>query len=107
MPGEYILQMGGVQAKTGQPWEIDVGYERFLAPEIFFQPEIYSSEYVTPLPELVVGFKDGQARGQRFFCFFFKPCFVPLKLLAHFFPTHTSESTASFNHRAEAPSDAR
>jgi actin-related protein 3 len=44
MPGEHILQMSGVQAKTGQAWEIDVGYERFLAPEIFFQPEIYSSE---------------------------------------------------------------
>jgi len=53
MPGEHILQMGGVHGKTGQPWEIDVGYEQFLAPEIFFQPEIYSSDYLTPLPELV------------------------------------------------------
>lgn len=53
MPGEYVLQMGGVHAKSGQAWEIDVGYERFLAPEIFFQPEIYSSDYITPLPDLV------------------------------------------------------
>jgi len=32
---------------------VDVGYERFLAPEIFFNPEIYSSDFLTPLPEIV------------------------------------------------------
>ena len=32
---------------------MDVGYERFLAPEIFFNPEIYSSDFLTPLPEIV------------------------------------------------------
>ena len=36
-----------------QPFEVDVGYERFLTPEIFFNPEIYSSEYTTPLQVLV------------------------------------------------------
>lgn len=30
-----------------------MGYERFLAPEIFFNPEIYSSDFLTPLPEIV------------------------------------------------------
>jgi actin-related protein 3 len=30
-----------------------VGYERFLAPEIFFNPEIYSSDFLTSLPEIV------------------------------------------------------
>ena len=34
---------------------MDVGYERFLAPEIFFNPEIYSSDFLTPLPEIVDG----------------------------------------------------
>jgi actin-related protein 3 len=53
MPGEYIVQMHGVRGKTGETWTADVGYERFLAPEVFFQPEIYSSDYITPLPELV------------------------------------------------------
>jgi len=48
-------------------WEIDIGYERFLAPEIFFQPEIYSSEYVTPLPELVVGWCRLAVSNPRFF----------------------------------------
>ena len=38
-----------------QKYEIDVGYERFLAPEIFFNPEIYSSDFLTPLPEIVDG----------------------------------------------------
>jgi actin-related protein 3 len=36
-----------------QKYDIDVGYERFLAPEIFFNPEIYSSDFLTPLPEVV------------------------------------------------------
>lgn len=36
-----------------QKYNIDVGYERFLAPEVFFNPEIYSSDFLTPLPEVV------------------------------------------------------
>ncbi|GMM54894.1 actin-related protein 3 [Maudiozyma humilis] len=37
------------QEKT-QKKVVDVGYERFLAPEIFFNPEIASSDFLTPLP---------------------------------------------------------
>jgi hypothetical protein len=36
-----------------QKYGVDVGYERFLAPEIFFNPEIYSSDFLTPLPDIV------------------------------------------------------
>lgn len=36
-----------------QPYTVDVGYERFLGPEVFFNPEIYSSDFLTPLPEVV------------------------------------------------------
>lgn len=36
------------EAKTSKKL-IDVGYERFLAPEIFFNPEIASSDFLTPL----------------------------------------------------------
>jgi len=43
----------GRHPKTGQPYKIDVGYERFLGPELFFNPEIYGTQNVTPLPELV------------------------------------------------------
>ncbi|ORY85747.1 actin family [Protomyces lactucae-debilis] len=32
---------------------VDVGYEQFLAPEIFFNPELASSDFLTPLPEVV------------------------------------------------------
>ncbi|KAJ2899348.1 uncharacterized protein MKZ38_003277 [Zalerion maritima] len=37
----------------GRQVTVNVGYERFLAPEIFFSPEIYSSDFLTPLPEVV------------------------------------------------------
>jgi actin-related protein 3 len=39
----------------GREVTVDVGYERFLAPEIFFNPEIYSSDFLTPLPVVVDG----------------------------------------------------
>lgn len=39
----------------GRKVTVDVGYERFLAPEIFFNPEIYSSDFLTPLPTVVDG----------------------------------------------------
>ena len=39
----------------GRQSTVDVGYERFLAPEIFFNPEIYSSDFLTPLPTVVDG----------------------------------------------------
>ncbi|CAG8952418.1 hypothetical protein HYALB_00004527 [Hymenoscyphus albidus] len=44
-----VTQPGGRQVS------VDVGYERFLAPEIFFNPEIYSSDFLTPLPTVVDG----------------------------------------------------
>jgi actin-related protein 3 len=45
---KYLVDQG-----LGRRATIDVGYERFLAPEIFFNPEIASSDYLTPLPEVV------------------------------------------------------
>lgn len=42
-----------VQYPNGKSVVVDVGYERFLAPEIFFNPEIYSSDFLTPLPTIV------------------------------------------------------
>jgi actin-related protein 3 len=41
------------QKSTGASWTCDVGYERFLGPEIFFNPEIFSSDFTTPLPDVV------------------------------------------------------
>ncbi|KAK8142870.1 Arp2/3 complex subunit, actin nucleation center [Beauveria asiatica] len=44
-----------VSLPGGRQVGVDVGYERFLAPEIFFNPEIYSSDFLTPLPVVVDG----------------------------------------------------
>jgi actin-related protein 3 len=44
-----------VKQPGGRELTVDVGYERFLAPEIFFNPEIYSSDFLTPLPVVVDG----------------------------------------------------
>lgn len=52
-PEKYFAKYSGTHPRTKQPWEIDVGYERFLAPEIFFNPEIFSSDFTQPLPEVV------------------------------------------------------
>lgn len=43
----------GKHPKTGKPYRVDVGYERFLGPELFFNPEIYGTQNVIPLPELI------------------------------------------------------
>ena len=40
-------------AYNTQKYDLDIGYERFLAPEIFFNPEILNSDFLTPLPEVV------------------------------------------------------
>ncbi|KAK9466477.1 actin family [Lipomyces arxii] len=45
---KYIVDQG-----LGRKINVDVGFERFLAPEIFFNPEIASSDFLTPLPEVV------------------------------------------------------
>lgn len=42
-----------VETVSHKQSQIDVGYERFLAPEIFFNPEIASSDFLTPLPNIV------------------------------------------------------
>ncbi|KXS15130.1 actin2 [Gonapodya prolifera JEL478] len=50
---KFIKSYEGKHSVTGKPFNVDVGYERFLGPEIFFNPEIYSSDFLTPLPEVV------------------------------------------------------
>jgi len=46
-------QYKGSNPKTKKKFVIDVGYERFLGPEMFFSPEIFSSDFSTPLPQVV------------------------------------------------------
>lgn len=44
---------GSRTASKGDPITVDVGYEAFLGPELFFNPEIYSSDYTKPLSQVV------------------------------------------------------
>eukprot|EP00891_Asterochloris_glomerata_P001539 jgi/Astpho2/1539/Aster-05411 len=52
-PSKYVKLFKGFNKKTGTEFTCDVGYERFLGPEIFFNPEIYSPTYTTPLPQVI------------------------------------------------------
>lgn len=36
-----------------QQFKVDVGFERFLAPEIFFHPEFVNPDFTTPISEVV------------------------------------------------------
>ena len=47
-----LRQVNGL-TKTSRPWECDVAYERFLGPEIFFNPEIANPDYTTPVPLVI------------------------------------------------------
>jgi len=52
-PSKWIRQYDGNHLVTKKPFTADVGYERFLGPEIFFNPEVFSSDFLTPLPKVV------------------------------------------------------
>lgn len=49
----HTKQVSFLSSLYYQPWTIDVGYEQFIAPELFFNPEILNPEYTTPLANLV------------------------------------------------------
>lgn len=55
MPDGNILNLDDVLVEGSRetPFEYQVGYERFLAAEIFFNPAIYTSQAPLPLPELI------------------------------------------------------
>jgi len=50
---KWIKTLTEAERNNKKPFTYDVGYERFLAPEIFFNPDIYSSDFLTPLPKVV------------------------------------------------------
>lgn len=39
-PAKWLKQYEGINSINKRPFSIDVGYERFLGPEIFFHPEV-------------------------------------------------------------------
>ncbi|KAL0216429.1 hypothetical protein P9112_008613 [Eukaryota sp. TZLM1-RC] len=52
-PADKIKQLTGIDSASGKQFEFDLGYERFLGPELFFRPEIFSTQFTTPLHELL------------------------------------------------------
>lgn len=52
-PTKHFIQYTGHDLRTKAPFTVDIGYERFMAPELFFNPEIFSSDFTTSLPDLV------------------------------------------------------
>eukprot|EP00908_Phaeocystis_cordata_P011102 Transcript_21942.p1 GENE.Transcript_21942~~Transcript_21942.p1 ORF type:complete len:225 (-),score=46.92 Transcript_21942:279-953(-) len=51
-PAKWTKKVSG-ETKRGTLWECDVAYERFLGPEIFFNPEIANPDYTTPVPLVI------------------------------------------------------
>lgn len=57
-PGKWIKKYKGINAISKNEFQIDVGYERFLGPEIFFHPEVkrpHSLNYSTCIPRMTFG----------------------------------------------------
>ncbi|KAG7215362.1 hypothetical protein INR49_022561 [Caranx melampygus] len=49
---KWIKQYTGVNAISKKEFTIDVGYERFLGPEIFFHPEFANPDFTQPISEV-------------------------------------------------------
>eukprot|EP00758_Cryptobia_borreli_P004419 Tbor_TRINITY_DN4361_c0_g2::TRINITY_DN4361_c0_g2_i1::g.7780::m.7780/K18584/ACTR3, ARP3; actin-related protein 3 len=49
----YITRHEETNRRINKKYQFDIGYEKFLGPEIFFHPEIFSSDWTTPLPEVI------------------------------------------------------
>lgn len=52
-PNKYIKKFSGMNSVTKKIFDIDVGYERFLGPEIFFHPEFANPDFTVPISETV------------------------------------------------------
>ncbi|GAA6072850.1 actin-related protein 3B isoform X1, partial [Tachysurus ichikawai] len=52
-PGKWIKKYKGINAITKNEFHIDVGYERFLGPEIFFHPEFANPDFMDSISDVV------------------------------------------------------
>uniref|UniRef100_A0A8C7FLS5 Actin-related protein 3 n=1 Tax=Oncorhynchus kisutch TaxID=8019 RepID=A0A8C7FLS5_ONCKI len=50
---KWIKQYTGINSISKKEFTIDVGYERFLGPEIFFHPEFANPDFTQPISEVV------------------------------------------------------
>uniref|UniRef100_A0A8W8L1K4 Actin-related protein 3 n=1 Tax=Magallana gigas TaxID=29159 RepID=A0A8W8L1K4_MAGGI len=52
-PSKWMKKYESINYISKQPFSVDVGYERFLGPEIFFHPEFCNPDFITPISEVV------------------------------------------------------
>ena len=52
-PSKWLKKYDGMNNITKQLYSVDVGYERFLGPEIFFHPEFANPDYTDSLSFIV------------------------------------------------------
>ncbi|XP_072432347.1 actin-related protein 3C isoform X7 [Chiloscyllium punctatum] len=52
-PGKWIKPYIGINAISKRQFAVDVGYERFLGPEIFFHPEFANPDFMQPISDVV------------------------------------------------------
>ncbi|XP_066264582.1 actin-related protein 3 isoform X5 [Branchiostoma lanceolatum] len=52
-PAKWIKTYENINPVTKKPFKVDVGYERFLGPEIFFHPEFSNPDFTIPISETV------------------------------------------------------
>ncbi|KAK3083530.1 hypothetical protein FSP39_024807 [Pinctada imbricata] len=52
-PSKWMKKYESINAISKQRFSVDVGYERFLGPEIFFHPEFSNPDFITPISEVV------------------------------------------------------
>ena len=49
----HVIRHREVHHQTGKPYEVEVGYEQLLAPEVLFQPALLQPGFTTGLPDLI------------------------------------------------------
>merc|ERR1712096_151554 len=52
-PAKWIKHYEGLNSITRQKFEVEIGHERFLGPEIFFHPEFANPDFTTPISTVV------------------------------------------------------
>ncbi|KAJ8019956.1 Actin-related protein 3 [Holothuria leucospilota] len=52
-PAKWIKKHEGMNSITKKSFAVDVGYERFLGPEIFFHPEFSNPDFTLPISEII------------------------------------------------------
>ncbi|PVV00189.1 hypothetical protein BB560_005388 [Smittium megazygosporum] len=52
-PSNHFINHTVADKSNNSNYSLQIGYEQFLAPEVFFNPELVSSDFLVPLPQMV------------------------------------------------------